>query len=156
MANLVEAMKALYTNEINCGIESFWDGGFTAWIGDDMNGRKAEMGFDVKDLGKAALWFLETARELYPKFQQPTKGSQVMSFVQLDDGRIAEEVGIPNNAFSKHYYSTYDWGTVQLLLPNMCKVVRKATRGEYDAFISTLRTALTVAWLCSPTGRVLK
>lgn len=35
-------MRALYASEINCGIESFWDGGWRVWIGDYMNGIAAE------------------------------------------------------------------------------------------------------------------
>jgi len=35
-------MKALYASEINCGVQSFWDGEWQAWIGDEMNGIKYE------------------------------------------------------------------------------------------------------------------
>ena len=39
-----DILQALYDSEINCRIESFWDGGWTAWLGDDMNGfRVAEV-----------------------------------------------------------------------------------------------------------------
>jgi hypothetical protein len=33
-----EILQALYDSEINCRIESFWDGGWTGWLGDEMNG----------------------------------------------------------------------------------------------------------------------
>jgi hypothetical protein len=33
-----EILQALYASEINCRIESFWDGGWIGWLGDDMNG----------------------------------------------------------------------------------------------------------------------
>ena len=39
--SLLAVLSELYAKEINCGIQSFWDGGFEAWIGDDMNGRRA-------------------------------------------------------------------------------------------------------------------
>ena len=33
-----DILQALYDSEINCRIESFWDGGWTGWLGDDQNG----------------------------------------------------------------------------------------------------------------------
>ena len=33
-----DILQALYDSEINCRIEIFWEGGWTAWLGDDMNG----------------------------------------------------------------------------------------------------------------------
>ena len=33
-----EILQALYASEINCRIESFWDGGWIGWLGDEMNG----------------------------------------------------------------------------------------------------------------------
>lgn len=59
-------MSLLYASEINCGIESFWDGGFTAFLGDDMNGRDAEEVFYPQELGGLAEWFIDTACGLYP------------------------------------------------------------------------------------------
>jgi hypothetical protein len=69
MAALEQMMQDLYAEEINCGISSFWDGGFTAWIGDEMNGRKAERNFDAEELDRIAGWFLAEARRLYSNFQ---------------------------------------------------------------------------------------
>lgn len=66
MKNMTDVMKALYASEINCGIESFWDGGFTAWIGDDMNGRKEEGYFGGIELDKAGDWFHEAAIRAFP------------------------------------------------------------------------------------------
>jgi hypothetical protein len=37
---LDEAITALYVREINCGCETFWDGGIRVWIGDRVNGHK--------------------------------------------------------------------------------------------------------------------
>ena len=31
-------LQALYDSEINCRIESFWDGGWIGWLGDEQNG----------------------------------------------------------------------------------------------------------------------
>jgi hypothetical protein len=34
---LDDAIATLYVREINCGCETFWDGGIKVWIGDMMN-----------------------------------------------------------------------------------------------------------------------
>lgn len=57
---------ALYAHEINAGLQSFYDGGWTAWIGDEMNGRRAEQTFWRDDLLKVAEWLAVTAEALYP------------------------------------------------------------------------------------------
>ena len=62
---LNDVFDDLYGSEINCGVQSFWDGGWTAWLGDDMNGRVAEesgLSFD-----EIATWLDEKARMHYPK-----------------------------------------------------------------------------------------
>ena len=33
-----DILQALYDSEINTRIESFWDRGWTGWLGDEMNG----------------------------------------------------------------------------------------------------------------------
>ena len=61
---LNDVMDNLYGSEINCGIQSFWDGGWTVWLGDDMNGRvceETEMKFD-----RLAEWLDRQARKHYP------------------------------------------------------------------------------------------
>ena len=63
--NLNDVMDDLYGSEINCGIQSFWDGGWSAWLGDDMNGRVCEeinLKFD-----EIAPWLDEQARIHYPR-----------------------------------------------------------------------------------------
>lgn len=76
---LSELLERLYDAEINAGISSFWDGGYTAWIGDDANGRKAQATFSVgrgandyatwSDLWQAVSVFLwESAENLYPNW----------------------------------------------------------------------------------------
>ena len=64
--NIEQAMSRLYESEINCGLESFWDSGVTAWIGDEMNGRKAEQLFHVDDIAKIPDWIISKAQEIYP------------------------------------------------------------------------------------------
>jgi hypothetical protein len=66
--DLGAVMAALYADEINCGISSFWDSGFTVWIGDNMNGRKSWETFHPFDnpnwLADAAEWLWEASRAL--------------------------------------------------------------------------------------------
>lgn len=64
-------MEDLYAAEINCGCSSFWDAGFTVWIGDDSNGRKAEQDFhfdapNYPPFAEAGNWLWLKSRELYP------------------------------------------------------------------------------------------
>jgi hypothetical protein len=33
-----DILQALYASEINCRVESFWDGGWIGQLGDEMNG----------------------------------------------------------------------------------------------------------------------
>lgn len=62
-----ETIQALYRSEINCGCESFWDGGFEVWLGDYMNGHKASAEFEVHELDTAAVAWLDAAvREHFP------------------------------------------------------------------------------------------
>lgn len=61
MADLIRVMADLYASEVNCGIESFWDAGFSVWIGDDLNGRKAERTFRPAELGEVASWLQREA-----------------------------------------------------------------------------------------------
>lgn len=59
-------LSALYAHEVNCGLSSFWDGGWSVWIGDDMNGLHAKTTFDTMDFSKIAAWLVDTAEDLYP------------------------------------------------------------------------------------------
>lgn len=59
-------LEILYANEINCGLQSFWDGGWTVWIGDEMNGRRAERSFEREQFADIAPWLADTAETLYP------------------------------------------------------------------------------------------
>ena len=58
--------QRLYDSEINCGIQSFWDAGWSAWIGDDLNGRPV-LRSEFQSLADVATWLEEQARKLYPK-----------------------------------------------------------------------------------------
>ena len=45
---LDDAISTLYAREINCGCETFWDGGMKVWIGDIMNGHHFETMFRLQ------------------------------------------------------------------------------------------------------------
>ena len=60
-----DILQALYDSEINCRIESFWDGGWTGWLGDDLNGfRLAEV--SGKTLAECAENLANQACAIYP------------------------------------------------------------------------------------------
>ncbi len=63
--NLTDVLQGLYASEINCGLTSFWDAGWEAWIGDEMNGLRAE-GICL-DLSAIAGWLHDNAVRLYPE-----------------------------------------------------------------------------------------
>lgn len=63
--DLIAIMNWLYASEINCGVQSLWDGGWEAWLGGGMNPRVAEE-FGFKSLEEAAAWLDKAAREHYP------------------------------------------------------------------------------------------
>lgn len=71
--NTLQIMAALYASEINCGLQSFWDGDWTAWIGDVMNGKREAANFysegtgvDLMPLRLAGWWLGSTAAKAYP------------------------------------------------------------------------------------------
>jgi hypothetical protein len=45
---LDDAIAALYVREINCGLETFWDGGLKVWIGDTMTTMPRQASTDRK------------------------------------------------------------------------------------------------------------
>ena len=63
---LNDTIAALYVREINCGCETFWDGGIKVWIGDTVNGHHAEAMFSRPHMGRAGQWLVDEAR-LFPK-----------------------------------------------------------------------------------------
>jgi hypothetical protein len=64
---LDDAIATLYAREINCGCETFWDGGIKVWIGDIVNGHHAEKTFGRGSMGEAAQWLVDEAAWLFPK-----------------------------------------------------------------------------------------
>ena len=60
------AIAQLYTREINCGLQTFWRGGMTVWIGDLLGGRKVEATFPKARMSEAGAWLIDTARRLHP------------------------------------------------------------------------------------------
>lgn len=66
--SLQDALAQLYAAEINCGVSCFWDGGWDAWIGDQMNGYKSMSSFERADLASVGSWLLSEAARLYPMF----------------------------------------------------------------------------------------
>lgn len=69
-------LALLYEHEINCGITSFWDEGYIAWIGDDLNGRQLQAtfhpnekyGLPIETIGD---WLWQSAVSLYPEIDKP-------------------------------------------------------------------------------------
>lgn len=59
-------LSALYRHEINCGLSSFWDGGWTVWIGDEMNGFRSEASFSPEHFDRIPAWLADEAERLYP------------------------------------------------------------------------------------------
>lgn len=60
----MDKLQKLYDSEINWAIETFWDGGFTAKLGDEMNGFKAEKTCDTLEEAADFLWV--QAKKRYP------------------------------------------------------------------------------------------
>lgn len=75
-------MTALYASEINCGIQSFWDGAWQAWIGDEMNGIKAEdFNIPFDDLGE---WLHDSALQAYPTSDYAKRWNAMVELVKND------------------------------------------------------------------------
>lgn len=67
MTTLIDVMEALYSSEINCGMQSFWDGGFDVWIGDEVNGkREVSSGYYSGMFSEAMNWLHDAALRHYP------------------------------------------------------------------------------------------
>jgi len=63
---LEQVLKGLYASEINVILSSFWDGGYNAKIGDEMNGIKGDSTLCLLNLDDVAEWLDTEARRLYP------------------------------------------------------------------------------------------
>ena len=57
-------LQALYDHEINASIEAFYDGGFRARLGDDLNGWLVEE--TLPSMMDAEAWLDSAARERHP------------------------------------------------------------------------------------------
>lgn len=73
------SVQALYDSEINFEISTFWDGGYTAKLGDAMNGFVAEKSFDC--LPVAMRWLCNEAIAHYPdsEFARRARSSDGLS-----------------------------------------------------------------------------
>ena len=58
---LGKVIDALYESEINCSVDTFWDGGYTVKLGDEMNGFVAEK--ECKSSREAAEFLDKAARD---------------------------------------------------------------------------------------------
>ena len=74
MADLDRVLQALYDSEINAGVQTFFDAGMRVWIGDEMNGIRAQTVINRTAAARlkwpegltAASWLHETALHMYP------------------------------------------------------------------------------------------
>ena len=57
MADLERILQQLHDSEINAGVQTFYDAGMRAWIGDDLNGIQAETVFNrMGSVATARTW----------------------------------------------------------------------------------------------------
>ncbi len=61
-----DLMEELYDNELNFELSCFWDGGYTARLGDEMNGFTERQDCFMTPL-QAMEWLVEMAKKHYPK-----------------------------------------------------------------------------------------
>jgi hypothetical protein len=74
MADLEHILQQLHDSEINAGVQTSYDAGMRAWIGDEMNGIRAETTINRTWAARlkwpegftAASWLHEAALRLYP------------------------------------------------------------------------------------------
>jgi hypothetical protein len=72
--SLERVLQGLHDSEINAGVQTFYDAGMRVWIGDEMNGIKAETVINRTPAARlkwpegltAASWLHETALHMYP------------------------------------------------------------------------------------------
>jgi hypothetical protein len=74
VADLEHILQLLHDSEINAGVQTLYDAGMRVWIGDDINGIRAETAINRTRAARlkwpegltAASWLHETALLLYP------------------------------------------------------------------------------------------
>lgn len=64
--NLEAVLRELYDREINCGLQTFFDSGIRAWLGDELNGRAIDQIFAIDQVDEAVAWLLAEANRRYP------------------------------------------------------------------------------------------
>ena len=62
---LIKELQKIYDSEINFFISTFWDGGFSVKLGDEMNGFKAET--TTPTIESAIEWLISSIMFFYPK-----------------------------------------------------------------------------------------
>ena len=67
--NLLDILMALYRSEINARVETFYDGGLTISLGDEMNGFRETRTLDRESAGSAGRVLHEMAMKHYPQSQ---------------------------------------------------------------------------------------
>lgn len=72
----MSVLQELHDSEINASIQSFYDGCWTAKIGDDMNGFVAEDA-SLESFEDCEQWLSETAKKMFPQsvYTQKSQGS---------------------------------------------------------------------------------
>jgi hypothetical protein len=74
MADLESVLQQLHDSEINAGVQMFFDAGTRVWIGDEINGIRAETTINRTAAARlkwpeglsAASWLHETALRIFP------------------------------------------------------------------------------------------
>lgn len=61
-----DVLQNLYDSGISAGIQSMWDSGLTAWVGDERSGVKAERIFRRSEFDCIAAWLDEEGRRHFP------------------------------------------------------------------------------------------
>lgn len=85
--DLATVMRAIYDSEIGCGLESFWDEGWTVWIGDRMNGRYREAMFDKADFDAIPAWLLTSVDELIGEWKRGRAAEEARASFRLHVAR---------------------------------------------------------------------
>ena len=80
-------LQQLHDSEINAGVQTFYDAGMRAWIGDEINGIQAETVFNRMgslaasrrwpERVTAASWLHKTALRLYPESKYAKEATQM-------------------------------------------------------------------------------
>lgn len=63
---LTAVLQKLARAKIDVGIQSSWDDGLNAWLGDWMTKRAAHRTFHATEIKQIAPWLDQEARRLYP------------------------------------------------------------------------------------------